>query len=307
MLQRSASSEPSPGCRHPLPPGRGLARITGFRTLARLRRAFGRLPQATKRFRSPAGARVTSLCWPTPPQERWRTAKPARRAEGRMPGVKRSNPEKWPDSIRRPYKPAVSRGLDQRSSTRRPTVATPRRIWKLRTLDLVVPAQAGTQCLCFALLVLRFAGALLWPLLLRAWSALLFPGPLGDGEAGTIRPRSGHRQGWRCLFDRTGVRPKSPAPTHGLAGQDARRASPRGVVFSWLLLFWTSKREVARAPAGARNRFVARDNAEARAPTPTLSRSSSRSASLFKAKACGAWSLQTGTSNIPGSSAPSRA
>ncbi len=72
-------------------------------------------------------------------------------------------------------------------------------------------------------------------------------------------------------------------PTDGLAfstGQEARprlthfpsmegrKASPRGVVFSWLLLFWTSKREVVRAPAGARNRFVARDNAEARAPTP---------------------------------------
>ena len=74
--------------------------------------------QETRRFRSPAGARVTSLCWPTPPQERWRTAKLARRAEGRMPGVKRGNPEKWPGSIRRNYKQAVSRTWDQLLPTR---------------------------------------------------------------------------------------------------------------------------------------------------------------------------------------------
>jgi len=42
--------------------------------------------------------------------------------------------------------------------------------------------------------------------------------PLCGGESGTIRPRSGHRQGCRCLFVRTGVRSKSPAPTHELAG-----------------------------------------------------------------------------------------
>ena len=94
---------------------------------------------------------------------------------------------------------------------------------------------------------------------------------------------------------------------------DGRKAPPRGVVSSWLLLLWTSKGEVTRAPAGARNRSVARDNAEARAPSPTLSRrervspisaraNSCRSASLLKVGACGAWSMRTGTSNIPDSS-----
>ncbi len=48
-------------------------------------------------------------------------------------------------------------------------------------------------------------------------SALLFPGPLGDGEAGTKRPRSGRAQGWARLFARAGARSKSPAPTHGLS------------------------------------------------------------------------------------------
>jgi hypothetical protein len=59
----------------------------------------------------------------------------------------------------------------------------------------------------------------------RAGRALLYRGPLGRG-------------GW--MEDQP-------------AGQDARRAHPRGALFSWLLLFWARKREVARAPAGVRN------------------------------------------------------
>ena len=37
-------------------------------------------------------------------------------------------------------------------------------------------------------------------------------------------------------------------PHADLAGMNARKARKRGVVFSWLLLFWTSKREVTRPP-----------------------------------------------------------
>ena len=54
-------------------------------------------------------------------------------------------------SIRRPYKPAVLRGLNQRSSTRRPTAATPRRIWKLRGQILRRFALLGSGC-CFCAL-----------------------------------------------------------------------------------------------------------------------------------------------------------
>ena len=122
-------------------------------------------------------------------------------------GPKRSNQEKWPDSIRRPYKQAVSKALDQRTSTHRPTAATPRRIWKPRNSFAALrfalyppPLRAGEG----------WGGVLL---LLRAWSALLFPGPLGDGEAGTRRPRSGRAHGWARLFDRAG----GPAPTHALS------------------------------------------------------------------------------------------
>src|SRR5574337_1409594 len=38
----------------------------------------------------------------------------------------------------------------------------------------------------------------------RARCAPAFPGPLGGGEAGTIRPRSGRGQGWPRLFARAG-------------------------------------------------------------------------------------------------------
>ena len=114
-------------------------------------------------FRSPSGARVTSLCWPTPPPERRRTAQLARRAEGRMPGVKRSNPEKWPGSIRRNYKPCHVEDGGAAPAYTIYVVATPHRIWKLR--------DGGLRR--FALL----GFALLWPLLLRAGSALLFGGP----------------------------------------------------------------------------------------------------------------------------------
>ena len=84
--------------------------------------------------------------------------------------------------------------------------ATPRRIWKLWTFKLVIPAQAGQarsaqnarraapkgraqrviQCLC-SMLLLRAA-------------ARCSSGPLGGDEAGTIRPRSGRCHGGQRLF-----------------------------------------------------------------------------------------------------------
>ena len=183
-------------------------------------------------------------------------------------------------SIRRPYKPAVLRGLNQRSSTRRPTAATPRRIWKLRGQILRRFALLGSGC-CFC-----------------ALGACCF----SRGPSATVRRGRGGRAAGEPTDGLAFSRGQEPARKArprltDFPSMDGRKASPRGVVFSWLLLFWTSKREVARAPAGARNRFVARDNAEARAPTPTLSRrerdspistfpNSSRSASLFKARAC---------------------
>jgi hypothetical protein len=78
------------------------------------------------------------------------------------------------------------------------------------------------------------------------WPAAV-PGPLCGGELGTTGPQ-GSRHGCRLLFARTGVRSKSPAPTHELAGHACPASAKWGVVFSWVLLFWTSKREVPRPP-----------------------------------------------------------
>jgi hypothetical protein len=58
--------------------------------------------------------------------------------------------------------------------------------------------------------------------------------------AGTDAGQFGVRAG--CPVDK----PRNPPAD--FAGKDARKARKRGVVFSWLLLFWTSKREVTRPP-----------------------------------------------------------
>ena len=60
----------------------------------------------------------------------------------------------------------------------------------------------------------------------------LYPGPLGDGETGTIRPRRGPCQGRQRLFDRTGVRPKSPATAHGLSAHGGAESGAAGCSFS---------------------------------------------------------------------------
>jgi len=87
----------------------------------------------------------------------------------------------------------------------------------------------------------------------RAGRALLYRGPLGRGGWMEDQP-AGWPTGSRPVFrqHRMCCR-KTPESTRAPAGQDARRARPRGALFSWLLLFWARKREVARAPAGVRN------------------------------------------------------
>ena len=77
---------------------------------------------------------------------------------------------------------------------------------------------------------------------------LLYRGPLRGGETGSTGRAAGESMDGLAFSSGHDARSKSPAPTHGLAGHDARQAPSGGVVFSWLLLFWTSKREVTRAP-----------------------------------------------------------
>src|SRR6185312_10410790 len=105
------------------------------------------------------------------------------------------------------------------------------------------------------------------------------------GARCSTRGPYGASGGWRKVRRMAGRRPASFSPVHGRAVEkprnpsahpepmDGRRARHRGVVSSWLLLLWTSKGEVTRAAAAARNRFVACvGREEAKAPlTPTLS------------------------------------
>src|SRR5690348_10154593 len=142
-------------------------------------------------------------------------------------------------------------------------------------------AYRGTRLICFIDSKFGYAyrGEASARCFWRAGCALLIRGPLGGGEAGTIRPHSGRCHGGQRLFARAGARSKSPAPPHGLAVHGWTESANRGVVSSWLLLLWTSKGEVTRAPAGARNRFVSGE-ARGEAPLPQpLSRKRERGGS----------------------------
>ncbi len=68
---------------------------------------------------------------------------------------------------------------------------------------------------------------------LRAGSALLFRGPLGGGEAGTKRPRSGRVQGWIRLFARARCPLEKPGPASRTRRAGCPQSANRGVVSSW--------------------------------------------------------------------------
>jgi len=82
------------------------------------------------------------------------------------------------------------------------------------------------------------------------WPAALPGAPVRRWD-GVDRPRSGHRHGCRCLFARTGVRSKSPAPAHGLAGQESGKRQA-GWPFSWVTFSLATQRESDSAAAGRR-------------------------------------------------------
>ena len=106
-----------------------------------------------------------------------------------------------------------------------------------------------------------------------AQDAHLLLGPLGGGEAGTARPRSGHRHGGRCLFAGAGA-PSSyrleagPGPASRTCRAGRPASANRGGLLFWLLFSWPLKRKVARAPAGARNCFEAAQANKANPPSP---------------------------------------
>ncbi len=221
--------------------------------------SFGRSPQVTRRFRAPAaGDRAVSAACRRPSPFSLLAHATAEAVANDEAGPKGGgqdarSQEKEPREMAW-FNPLGIQARCVEGGTI-PTyaiddAATPRRIWKLREAKpRGASRRFGLARLSLSLRSGRCGG-------FCALGARCCSGPLGGGEARTMRPRSGRGHGWTRLFARAGARSKSPAPPHALAGQDARRAPPRGVVSSWLLLLWTSKGEVTRPPAGGRNRVV---------------------------------------------------
>ena len=124
--------------------------------------------------------------------------------------------------------------------------AMPRRIWELRNRI--------SRCPAFALL-------------LRAGARPLFRGP----SAAVRRGRPGRAAGEPTdgLAFSTGQEPgrKARPRLTDFSPTEGRKASPRGgLSFGYFSL--AMQRKVARAPTGARNRFVAGESPHARAPLP---------------------------------------
>jgi len=105
----------------------------------------------------------------------------------------------------------------------------------------------------------------------RFWRARCAPalvGPLGGGEAGTSRPRSGRGQGWTRLFARAGGPLEKPGTDSRTRRAGCPESANRGVVSSWLLLLWTSKGEVTRAPKGRSKLLFRYDEKQVESSSP---------------------------------------
>ena len=100
----------------------------------------------------------------------------------------------------------------------------------------------------------RQSDASLWSLLYSSSPSAghdgprLYPGPLRGGESGSTGREAGIDRDVDAFSPGQDALSKSPTPAHGLAAHEWAASAKRGVDFSWLLLFWTSKREVTRAP-----------------------------------------------------------
>jgi len=221
---------PSPAC------GRGVGGEGAF--------AFLKFPEATKRFRAPVGARVTfSLRGQRESNQRER---PPRLALAGRPA--RQVREAWPgfsSGLLPARKGEAIRGLARCAAWSSPLHRRPgapekqARIVRARSKGL-----ASSQCF-----------ALLWSLLLRAGSALLFRGPYGAAGGWRKVHRMARRDASQ-FFAGTGMcRRKTPEPARAPGRQDACRARHRGgLSFGYFSL--ATQRKVTRAPTGARKHFV---------------------------------------------------
>jgi hypothetical protein len=240
--------------------------------------------QATEQFRAPAGARVTSplLVQRRSNQEettpRWCALQASCLAGARAGGgVFRRDSCPGEKLARIP----AGHPADFPPPTRR-AIGAPGRAARSQRAEARTRARAAS---------LRRLRCCFW----RARCAPALPGPLGGGEAGTTRPRSGRGHGWTRLFARAGARSANhheagPATPHALSVHGWTESANRdGLLFG--LLFsdsghpalrpsgqlrcspalqaraWPHKRKVTRAPAGVRNRFDTCEN-KAKAPSP---------------------------------------
>jgi len=223
--------------------------------------------QMTKRFRPPAGGRTTfSLRAQRESSQRERAPRlalagpPARQVREAVPGF---------SSGLLPARKGIAIHGDARCATssspphRRPGAPEKQRAPSAQKQQQQHPSPTlpceqgrettGARGLAFA----PASGAQDARLLCRAPSAAVSRGRSGRA-AGVAREGNAFSTGQES------GRKARPRLTD-FPSMDGRKASPRGVVFSWLLLFWTSKREVARPPAGGRNRFETSEHAEAKA------------------------------------------
>jgi hypothetical protein len=230
--------------------------------------------QETRRFRAPAGARVTSpllvqrrsnqeettprLALAGPPARQVREAGPgfssgllpARKGES-IPGLARCAASSSPPH-RRPGAPEEqARFLRARNNSKS---GVPR-ICKTSSPSPACREGSGWSGIASA----------------RRERAALPGAPMARRAGGG--KSAGWLAGMRASFSPgQESRRKTPPPARAPAGQDARRARHRGAVSLWLLSLWASKEKVARLPAGRRNRFETCERAETKAPlTPTLS------------------------------------
>jgi hypothetical protein len=73
-------------------------------------------------------------------------------------------------------------------------------------------------------------------------------GPLRGGEAGSAGRTAGIDRDVDAFSPAHGCAVEKPGPGSRTCRAGCPASAKRGVVFSWLLLFWTSKREVTRPP-----------------------------------------------------------
>jgi len=91
----------------------------------------------------------------------------------------------------------------------------------------------------------------------RAGCALLFRGPWAAVRRGRSGRAAGEAMDGLAFSRGQDARSKSPAPAHGRSVHGWTERANRGGLLFWLLFSWPRKRKVTRAPAGARNGFVA--------------------------------------------------